>query len=208
MKIPRLAAIAAAFLPLVLLFLPADLAGQEEIVPYSRPAADAKGWIGLRLGPFLPGDDVLREVYGASGLLPGLTAGFDLHRSGSFSLAAGLDAGRIRRTGASTLSSTPASLTLVPVAASLRARFGSGALAFWLEAGGKIVFYTEDSEWLLSRGSALGFLAGGGVEWALGAGPALQAFVRWSQADEKMDGFTVHLGGWEIGAGLVFRFGI
>jgi hypothetical protein len=208
MRIPRLAALAAAALPLAFLLLPPGLAGQEEIIPYGRAKSESQAWIGLRAGSFLPGDGVLREVYGSSGLLLGLTAGFDLHRSAGFSLAAGLDAGRFSRAGVSTLSATPASLTLVPVAASLRARFGAGRLAFWLEAGGKIVFYTEDSAWLLSQGSALGFLAGGGAEWALGAGPALHLFVRWSQADEKMDGFTVHLGGWEVGASLVYRFGI
>jgi hypothetical protein len=208
MKTRCLAALAAAILPLAFLLAPSSLAGQEEIIPYGRPESGSQAWIGLRAGSFLLGDGVLREVYGSSGLLLGLTAGFDLHRSAGFSLAAGLDAGRFSRAGASTLSATPSRLTLTPVAASLRARLGGGRLAFWLEAGGKIVFYTEDSEWLLSKGSALGFLAGGGAEWAFGAGPALHVFVRWSQADEKMDGFTVHLGGWELGASLVYRFGI
>lgn len=208
MKIRRLAAFVAAALPLVFLLVPLNLAGQEEIIPYGRPESGSEAWIGLRAGSFLPGDGVLREVYGSSGLLLGLTAGFDLYRSAGFSLAAGLDAGRFSRTGASTLSATPSSLTLMPVAASLRARLGAGKLTFWLEAGGKIVFYTEDSKWLLSKGSTLGFLAGGGAEWAFGAGPALQVFVRWSQADEKLEDFTVHLGGWEVGASLIYRFGI
>ena len=207
MKLPHAAAVAAMAMALLLL-TSGYLAAQEEITPYSRTVKESRAWIGLRGGQFLPGDDVLREVYGTGGLLLGLTAGLDIHRSGSFALAAAVDAGRFSRTGASTLSGIPASLTLVPVAASIQARFGAGGLAFWLEAGGKIVFYTEDSEWALSRSSALGFLAGGGAELALGSGPALQAFVRWSQAEEKMDGFTVHLGGWEIGASLVYRFRI
>jgi hypothetical protein len=210
MKLRRPRAIAATALALLLL-APGYLAAQEEIIPYSRYSrapSNSRAWIGIRGFEFLPGDETLREVYGTGGMAFGLTAGIDLHRWGGFGLAAEIDAGRFHRTGASTLSNTSALLTLVPISVSIQARLETGPAAFWLEGGGKLVFYSEDSELAASRGSAFGFLAGGGAELALRSGPAMQVFFRWSQADERMEGFTVHLGGWEIGASILYRFGI
>ncbi|GEM_PF-3176664 len=206
----RRIALAAGTILAALFLVPGFLAAQEEIIPVSRTRTigGSQAWIGPRISLLLAADETLREVYGDSGPAFGLTAGADLHRRGGFALAAVVDAGRFQSTGASTLSATASTLTLLPVAAALQARFGSGGLVFWLEAGGKIVFYTEDSALAQSQGSALGVLAGGGAQLALGAGAALQAFVRWSQADETLDSFTVHLGGWEIGGSLVWRFGI
>jgi hypothetical protein len=188
----------------LLLLAPEPLAAQEEITRVSH----AKAWIGIRGGRFAPADEIFREVYGAGGLAFGLTGGIDLYESGGFALAAGLDLGRFARSGAATLSSTAARLTLVPVSASILARLGQGGLGLWLEGGAKLVFYTEDSEWIMSRGSAFGFLAGGGVSLELLSGLVAQAYLRWSTAAKQMEGFTVNLGGTEIGAALLYRFGI
>ncbi|MDD8025175.1 MAG: hypothetical protein PHI34_01585 [Acidobacteriota bacterium] len=201
---PRLLRPFAAAALACLLLAPGFAAAQEEIIEKSRTEA----WIGIRAGRFASSDLVFQEVYGTGGTAIGLTAGVDFFRAGSFSLAAGLDLGRFARTGASTVSATAARMTIVPLTALIRAGLAAGTASFWLEAGGGPVFYTEDSEWIFSRGSAFGFRVGGGASLEILTGIVLQAYFRWSTAAKNMEDFSVNLGGTEIGGSLLFRFGI
>lgn len=181
------------------------LAAQDEF-PIASPPPNT--WLGLSGGKYAPADAVFREVYGTGGLAFGFSAGRDLYRSGGFTLAAGLDIGRFARSGFSTVSQVAARLTLVPVRATLETHFRRGAVGLWLGGGAGLVFYAEDSEWIMSRGSSFGFHVVGGLLVEIPSGPALKAYIRWSSAVKAMEDFEVGLGGTEIGASLLFRFRI
>ncbi|MCX6561127.1 MAG: hypothetical protein NTZ26_11530 [Candidatus Aminicenantes bacterium] len=201
MKILFPARTAAAALALIFL-LPAFSAAQDEL----RPAAAPNAWLGILGGRFAPSDSVFKEVYGTEGLALGLSAGRMLYRSEGFSLAVDLDVRRFAKPGGSTISGTASRLTLIPIAAGLEAAVRRGTVGLWLGGGADWIFYSEDSEWILSRGSAFGFHVAGGLFLEPASGPILKAYIRWSKASKAMEGFTVDLGGTEIGAALLFRF--
>jgi hypothetical protein len=198
-----LLALAAGALLCLLYGLPLALTAQDEF-PLTQPLPNT--WIGIVGGRFTPADAVLKEVYGTGGFSFGLSLGRELYRSGGFTLAAGLDVQRFARSGLSTISQTAARLTLVPVSASLETHFRRGVLGLWLGSGAGLVFYAEDSEWIMSRGSAFGFHIIGGFLVEIPAGPVLKAYFRWSSAAKTMEDFQVKLGGTEIGGSLLFRF--
>jgi hypothetical protein len=188
---------------LALIFLlPVFSAAQDEVLPAAAPNA----WLGILGGRFAPSDSVFKEVYGTSGLALGLSAGRELYRSGDFSLAAGLEVRRFAKSGGSTISGTASRLTLIPIAAGLEAAVRRSVVGLWLGGGADWIFYSEDSEWILSRGSAFGFHFAGGVFLEPASGPILKIYIRWSKATKAMAGFDVGLGGTEIGAALLFRF--
>jgi hypothetical protein len=199
------AALAAGALLALLAALPLPVAGQDEF-PLTLTVPLPNTWIGIIGGRFAPADAVFKEVYGTGGLSLGLSAGRELFRSGGFTLAASLDVRRFACSGLSTVSQIAARLSLVPVSATLETHFCRGAIGFWLGGGADLVFYTEDSEWIMSRGSAFGFHVIGGLLVEIPAGPVLKAYIRWSSATKTMEDFQVGLGGTEIGGSILFRF--
>jgi hypothetical protein len=194
-------ATAAAALVLLVLW-PAIASAQDEFVPAPPPRA----WIGILGGRFAPSDAVFKGVYGIDGLSLGMSAGYELYRSEGFSLAAGLAVRRFAKSGGSTISGTVSRLNLIPIAAGLETAVRRGAVGLFLGGGADWIIYSEDSEWILSRGSAFGFHVEGGLFLEPGSGPVLKAYIRWSKATKMMEGFDVGLGGVEIGAALLFRF--
>ncbi len=199
------AALAVAGLLALLSVFPPAVAAQDEF-PLTQPLPNT--WFGIIGGRFTPTDEVFKEVYGTGGLSFGLSVGRELYRSSGFTLAAGLDVRRFTRSGAATISQTPSRLTFVPLSASLETHFRSGAFGIWLGGGAGPIFYTEDSEWTISRGSAFGYHLIGGLLVEIPSGPAVKAYLRWSAATETVEGFDVALGGTEMGLSLLFRFRI
>jgi len=190
------------FLGAMLLVHPCVLRAQDDLIPDRTPNSS----IGIRFGSYAPVDAVFGEVYGKSGLIFGLSLGRDLYRSGGFTLGLALEAGKFSRTGVSTISAAAARLALIPLSLSLEAVVSRGVVGLWLGGGFDLVFYTEDSAWILSNGSVFGFHIGGGLTFQLPAGPALKVYARWTKAAKTMEDFSVALGGTEIGAAVLFRF--
>lgn len=199
----HLSALTAGALLALLSAFPMTLAAQDEF-PIESPPPNT--WLGITGGRFAPSDAVFQEVYGKGGLALGLGAGRELYRSGGFTLAAAFEIRRFARTGYSTISQIESRLALTPLAALLETHFRRGAFGIWLGAGPGLVFYKEDSEWILSRGAAIGLHIAGGLIVEVPSGPVLRAHLRWSGASKAMEDFDVGLGGVELGGSILFRF--
>lgn len=190
------------FLGVLLLVRPGQLRAQDDLLPDRTPNSS----VGIRFGSYAPSDAVFSQIYGKSGLIFGLTLGRDLYQSGGFTLGLVLEAGKFSRAGVSTVSAVDTRLSLVPLSLSLEPIVSRGVVGLWLSGGFDLVFYAEDSVWILSKGSAFGFHVGGGLTLQLPAGPTLKVYARWTKAVKTMVDFSVDLGGTEIGAAVLYRF--
>lgn len=190
------------FLGAILLVRPCALRAQDDLIPDRTPNSS----VGFRFGSYAPSDPVFSQVYGKSGLIFGLALGRDLYRSGGFTLGLALEAGKFSRAGASTISAADTRLSLIPLSLSLETIVSRGVVGLLLGGGFDLVFYAEDSAWILSKGSVFGFHVGGGLTLQLPAGPVLKIYARWTKAAKAMEDFSVDLGGTEIGAAVLLRF--
>jgi hypothetical protein len=188
------------------LISPALLCAQDD--EEQTPAPNI--FFGPLLGKFLPTDAVFKQVYGTSGSIQGLQAGWHFVQSGVFSLALCLDYRGFSQEGFSTISGTTSKLTLKPFSYGLEAHLQRGIVGIWLGGGLVSISYEEASALQTTSDTASGFHVDGGMILQIPSFPlaALKLYARWSKAVVTMTDFDVDLGGTEYGVSLLFRFRI
>ena len=201
----RVTAVFSVLLAAALLF-PSVLAAQEEQTEEVNPNL----FFGLVMGRYLPNDAVFKEVYGEGGSNVGFQAGWHFLRSGSFSLALKVGLEGFTRTGASTITAVPATLSLKPFRAGLEVHLQPRVVGLWAEAGIVSISYHEQSELQDTQDTQDGIYVGGGLLLQIPSFPwlALQAYARWNKAVVTTTDLEADLGGTEFGLSLLLRLKI
>jgi hypothetical protein len=190
----------------ILLLFPSILTAQE----VEEEEVNPNLFFGLVMGRYLPTDAVFKEVYGESGSNLGFQAGWHFLRSGSFSLALKVGLEGFTRTGTSTITAMPTTLSLKPFRAGLEVHLQPRVVGLWAEAGIVSISYHEQSELQDTQDTQDGIYVGGGLLLQIPSFPwaALQAYARWSKAVVTTTDLEADLGGTEFGLSLLLRLKI
>jgi hypothetical protein len=165
------------------------------------PAAAAVSF-GVKGVYLMPSEQVFKDIYG-SGLMYGGEIGFRL--SGSIGLW--LDGMYYKGTGKLTYTEEETTLTLFPiVGAGLRYDFTKGPAVVYAGAGARSYSYKEENVIGTASKSGVGFVGFAGASYRIAKGFLIDVRAAYSSCKLTPADFTVNVGGFELGGGLVFEF--
>ncbi len=166
---------------------------------FALPASAAS--FGIKAVYFMPSEQAFKDIYG-SGLMVGAEIGFRL--GGPVKLW--IDGMSFKKTGKLTYTGEETTLTLFPIGLGVRADLPSGAFTPYAGAGARYYSYKEVNVIGTAKKSGLGFVGFAGANLRLAKGFLLDVRAAFSSCKLTPADFTINVGGFEIGGGLVVEF--
>ncbi len=165
----------------------------------SLPAAAAS--IGVKAAYLMPSEQAFKDIYG-SGLMYGGEIAFRL--GGPVKLW--IDGMYYRGKGKLTYTEEDTTLTLIPIGAGVRAELPKGAFIPYAGAGLRYYMYTEENVIGTAKKNGLGFVGFAGLNLKIAKGFLLDLRAAYSSCKLTPADFTINVGGFELGGGLVIEF--
>jgi hypothetical protein len=155
----------------------------------------------LKGGYFSPTDSDFKSIYGG-----GVTFGGELSFNLAGVLEVWLSGDYFKKSGSLTYTHETTDLTLIPIGAGMKYRFGSGMLEPYLGAGVRYYLYKETNPIGTVNKGGIGFLGKVGADLNFAHNLFLDIFAGYSYCKMKPADFDIQVGGIEFGAGVGYAF--